>query len=334
MNSNKIILELRNRGFEYIESNLTGISLLYKLTQESEDVCIIVDNSANIYFTGGQLESIEAQVERKFLLSGFNKVKIMFFVITNRLERDKNIAFYGINFWLLDVVTSKVIVYENQPEDYVNIRSSIEKILESKKEKVSYRTEKLPVINLLIIAANIIVFVILELLGSTEDTAFMLYHGASFGEFVFQKHQYYRLFTCMFIHFGSLHLINNMVTLLIVGNKVEQVLGKIKFLFIYILGGMGASLISTSYYYLRDDMVISGGASGAIFAIIGAFVILLLRNKKKVSFVLGFQFFLLIILILYNGMSSTKIDTIAHLAGLLFGMLFTYFFTRKSEQDL
>lgn len=323
MNNNKVILEFVNREFELIECNIKGITLLYRVLDEEVEVCIVVDNSSSVYFTGSQLESIGLQVERKFILNGFDKVMLMYIIISNYPDRDKLFLHYGLNFWLLDTKEKKLVVYENQPEDYADAREALERILLDKAIIKEAPKDRFPIINLLLIAINVVVFVVMELIGSTEDTGFMLNHGAAFGEYIFKEKQYYRLLTCIFIHFGSYHLVNNMLTLLLVGIKVEQILGKIKFLLIYLISGVGASLISISYYYIKSDLVISGGASGAIFGIIGSLVMIMFKNKKKVNYLMGFQLFFLIVIILYNGFISTKIDTIAHLAGLLFGMFIT-----------
>lgn len=335
MNSVKMLLEFRNRGFELVESNVRGITLLYKIEEELADVCIVVDNSANVYFTGQQLESIGDQVERKFLLGGFKSVEIMFLVISNYPERDKLFVHYELKFWILDTTSNRILIYEDQPEDYVHIREALEGILNDTRVPEKRKIQRFPIVNLSLIAINIIVFIVMELLGSTENTAFMLHHGAAFGEYIFNNKEYYRLFTSIFIHFGSYHLINNMIVLLLVGNKVEQALGKIKFLLIYVLSGMGGSLISAGYYFMKEQLVISGGASGAIFGIIGSLVILMIKDKRKSGNILSIQFLLLIAIILYNGFISTKIDTIAHLAGLLFGMLVTHIITSmgKSVRD-
>ena len=66
MNSHKVILEFVNKEFALIECNIKGITLLYKLTEEKVNVCVIVDNSSTIYFSGGQLEGVGLQIERKF----------------------------------------------------------------------------------------------------------------------------------------------------------------------------------------------------------------------------------------------------------------------------
>ena len=50
--------------------------------------------------------------------------------------------------------------------------------------------------NLLMVVINIVVFIVLEIMGSTTDTLFMVRHGAMYEPLVTQQGEYYRLFTC------------------------------------------------------------------------------------------------------------------------------------------
>ena len=63
-------------------------------------------------------------------------------------------------------------------------------------------------VNLIIAAANILVFLVLSFLGDTESAAFMAAHGASVTVYV-EQGEYYRLFTSMFLHFGLEHLLQH-----------------------------------------------------------------------------------------------------------------------------
>ena len=71
---------------------------------------------------------------------------------------------------------------------------------------------------ILLIGINLLVFVILTLIGQTEDGYFMLQHGAMYEPYVLEKQEYYRLFTSLFLHFGISHLLNNMVLLWALGS--------------------------------------------------------------------------------------------------------------------
>ena len=81
-----------------------------------------------------------------------------------------------------------------------------------------------------IAAVNVIVFLLLSFGGRTEDGMYMLEHGAMYVPYVVEYKEYYRLFTCIFLHFGFSHLMNNMLTLVVVGWNVEMFVGKARFL--------------------------------------------------------------------------------------------------------
>ena len=59
-----------------------------------------------------------------------------------------------------------------------------------------------------LILLNILVFLIVEFTGSSQNTMHMLDCGAAFTPMIIQGGEYYRLFTCMFLHFGIEHLLN------------------------------------------------------------------------------------------------------------------------------
>ena len=65
----------------------------------------------------------------------------------------------------------------------------------------------------MLIALNVIYFLYLEIAGSSEDVVFMVEKGAMFAPAVLIGHEYYRLVTAMFMHFGIDHIINNMIVL-------------------------------------------------------------------------------------------------------------------------
>ena len=67
-------------------------------------------------------------------------------------------------------------------------------------------------VNYILVGINILIFLLVELTGSSEDTLHMIRWGASFTPLV-EAGEYYRLFTCMFLHFGFQHLLNNMLLL-------------------------------------------------------------------------------------------------------------------------
>ena len=174
---------------------------------------------------------------------------------------------------------------------------------------------------ILIAAVNVIVFFVLSFQGMTEDGAFMLERGAMYVPLVIAQGEYYRLFTSMFLHFGFDHLLNNMVTLVLIGWNLEIEIGKIKFLLIYILSGLGGNILSAWWDIQTGEYAVSAGASGAIFGLIGALLYVAIRNRGRIGDISGKGIIFMIILSLYYGFTSTGVDNMAHIGGLLSGFL-------------
>jgi membrane associated rhomboid family serine protease len=79
------------------------------------------------------------------------------------------------------------------------------------------------------------------------------------------------LFTSMFLHGGWMHLISNMLFLWIFGNNIEDLLGKFRYLLLYLASGVTAALIQgLSAKYSQIPMV---GASGAVAGVLGAYLL-------------------------------------------------------------
>lgn len=176
-------------------------------------------------------------------------------------------------------------------------------------------------INLILVLINILVFVVMEALGNTEDTGFMLEHGASYVPLILGKEEYYRLFTCMFLHFGIEHLFNNMLVLIFLGDMLEKLIGKWRYLLIYLLGGLGGNLLSMAMEIRTGDFALSAGASGAVFAVIGGLVFLVVRHGGKIPGISGKRLLLMASLTLFEGFFSTGVDGMAHLGGFISGFI-------------
>jgi membrane associated rhomboid family serine protease len=126
-------------------------------------------------------------------------------------------------------------------------------------------------------------------------------------------HQYYRLFDSMFLHLNVEHILFNMVTLLIVGPAVEVLLGRSRFVVLYLVGGLGGGVLA---YLLGPAPDVSVGASGAIFGIMGAYVVVAHRRGMSMGPVPAL---IAINLVLDVTGLLGNIDWLAHIGGLLVG---------------
>ena len=88
------------------------------------------------------------------------------------------------------------------------------------------------------------------------------------------------LFTAMFLHGSPMHLIGNMLYLWIVGDNVEEVLGSVRYIIVYLACGLMGAL--AQIIASPDSMIPTLGASGAIAGIMGAYVIWFPHNQIRV----------------------------------------------------
>lgn len=168
---------------------------------------------------------------------------------------------------------------------------------------------------------NILVFLAVEFTGGSQNTMHMLDWGAAYTPLIVQDGEYFRLFTCMFLHFGMEHLTNNMLVLFVLGSRLEQAVGRIRFLLIYLFGGILGNIISLCLE-LRDlDFAVSAGASGAVFAVMGAMIYVVIRNKGWLGDLSMKQILIMAAFSLYFGYASTGVDNAAHIGGLISGFL-------------
>ena len=195
-----------------------------------------------------------------------------------------------------------------------------------------YQKKQLCTIFLVVI--NVIIFFSLVFQGMPEDAVFMLEHGAMYLPKVLGEGEYYRLLTSMFLHFDFQHLMNNMIMLGVLGWQLEQELGKFKYLVLYFLSGLGGNLLSAVVEIETGNIAVSAGASGAIFGVIGALLFIALRNHGRVGELSGRGIVFMIFLSLYFGFTSTGVDNMAHIGGLICGFVLSALLYRKKRIHL
>ncbi|MEK6744472.1 MAG: rhomboid family intramembrane serine protease [Nitrospirota bacterium] len=159
--------------------------------------------------------------------------------------------------------------------------------------KDSNPTERFPIVTVVFITLNILVFLYQTSLG--EDTvesfvgAFSLVPARLFHAGTVLPGPVpdgVTLFTSLFLHGGLFHLIGNMLYLWIFGNNVEDAMGRIRFIVFYLLCGVLASMAHALMNAQSSIPMI--GASGAVSGILGAYVLLYPKARVLTLFTLGF----------------------------------------------
>ena len=173
----------------------------------------------------------------------------------------------------------------------------------------------------LFILLNILIFVIVDFTGGSENTVHMIACGAAYPPLILEEGETYRLFTCMFLHFGIYHIANNMLVLFVLGQRLEPVLGKVKFILVYLLGGLGGNIFSLLMETKKAEYAVSAGASGAVFAVMGAMLYVVIRNHGRIQDISVRQMMIMAGFSLYFGFTSTGVDNAAHVGGLVCGFI-------------
>lgn len=201
------------------------------------------------------------------------------------------------------------------------------------KEIISFVRSRQPV-NFIIVLMNVVVFLVLSVMGDTQDAVFMLNHGASWEPYILEYGEYYRLVTCIFLHFGIDHLFYNMLLLIFLGDSLEQIVGKLRYLAIYLLGGVAGNIVSVWVSAGTENYAVSAGASGAIFAVVGALLWIVIRNGGRLKGYSSQRLFFMAALTIVNGLTTTGVDNMAHIGGLAAGFLLgMLLYRKKAEED-
>lgn len=179
-----------------------------------------------------------------------------------------------------------------------------------------------PVVTIVTIA-NALMFVVEIALGGSTNPETLHRLGELDAAAVWFGHEYWRLFTALFLHYGALHLAFNLYALWIIGPGLERAIGGLRFTACYLIAGIGSSagvvLLRAARLTTAEQLV---GASGCVMGIVGAWAGLLLRHRDLPMAGQRLQNILLIVAIQTAfDLSTPQVSLGAHLTGLVVGFL-------------
>jgi rhomboid family protein len=204
---------------------------------------------------------------------------------------------------------------------------------------VTRRPAHRPVVTVLIIVANALVF-LLELAGGD---AFVQRWSVIPADIV-AGHQWITILTAMFMHAGWMHIIGNMVFFWAFGPEIEDAMGPFRYLAFYLLSGLIASI--AQIVAGPASTVPNLGASGAIAGVMGAFLITYPRDEIRTLLIIGWFVRLTVLpaalliglwflIQLFSGIGSIAsvqsggVAYMAHVGGFIFGIVAARLFENR-----
>ena len=174
---------------------------------------------------------------------------------------------------------------------------------------------KFPYVTYLLIAINVIFFIVPLLLNQVDYVldAYCV-HGPSI-----RAGQLYRIISGTLLHGSIPHLLFNMYSLYILGSQLEGFFGKAKFALIYIFSAICGSFLSITFGQGAGSV----GASGAIFGLMGSLLYFGFYYRVYLGQVVKSQILPLIAVNLLVGFMTPGIDNSAHIGGLIGGAAIT-----------
>ena len=215
-------------------------------------------------------------------------------------------------------------VKEEGVELFIKLTDDInKKNFEESKKAEDVFSKKTPIMTYIFMGICLVLYILTALasLNFIELNPNVLYkYGALVNFEMMGKNpiELYRLITSIFLHGGLLHLLCNMYSLYVLGPQLESFFGKIKYTIIFIGSGIIGNLLSLVFL---QETYVSVGASGAIFGLLGALLYFGYHYRVYLSGVIKSQIIPLIILNLAIGFFATSINNLAHIGGLMGGIL-------------
>ena len=175
----------------------------------------------------------------------------------------------------------------------------------------------------IVVTTAIIVFCVLYFIYMYLETngnlsAYNLLRFGAIQRSYVQNGEWYRLFSCIFVHAGILHLMLNMYALYVIGGQMESYLGKLKYAFVFLLSGLVGSLFSLIF-----TNSVSVGASGAIFGLLGSLLYFGYHYRLVLGNSLKHDIIPVILVNLLIGLMIPGVDVWAHIGGLVGGVFAT-----------
>lgn len=230
-------------------------------------------------------------------------------------------------------IKNELLETDDGLELIINVTNDINEKTEKENEKFNdvFSPKRIIFTNIISLIC-ILMYVIVGIYGNNFfnfDANVLAKFGAN-NILLIKNGEMWRLLTCAFLHVGLIHLVVNMYSLRVIGPSVESLIGKGKFVFIYLISAISASLMSLVFV---DSNIVSVGASGAIFGLMGALLYFGYHYRLYLNDAIKTQIIPVILFNLIIGFMMPGIDNGAHIGGLIGGYLATMAIGIKNKSE-
>jgi TPR repeat protein/membrane associated rhomboid family serine protease len=291
----------------------------------------------------GGILTLSGQRHRYFRTAAEQEIRVEFHQVRNVVAAGRLLKFEvkveGLDGGRMEVVRLRT----NDAQSAQDIASALptartDEFERAHNEKLSFERsmEQLgaqPIVTAALVAINVAWFLLVAGQGGgwlVPNPGVIIQWGSSYGPLTLSG-EWWRLFTCMFVHFGLLHLIFNMWVLWSVGRLTERMFGSLYYGLLYVFAGLCGSTLSLWAHPNAN----SAGASGAIFGVLGGLLAFILNPRSGVPRTIAAgQRNSIVVFILYNliaGVTHQGVDNAAHVGGLIGGFLVGWMLARPLD---
>ena len=328
-------------GYTTVTSNLPEFLVFLKKEYRHVSVIYVIELEPGSTFTKERYQSLYDSACKLLEKNEITEMHILTLILTDHTEHALEVCEEDKYAWVINRQQKRIFIEENKAQDFYGMKAVLERFLqapEEASEQIKDAEERVltelkaqekrllqsiyvPWVAYVLVAINIVVYIV------CTSTGELLYNiGGMSVATIIGNGQWYRMLTGMFLHGDITHLLNNMLMLYLLGNMVEQRVGRWKFALSYFLCGLVAGFISLGAKYFSGIDANSIGASGAVYGIFGLALVTEIAtiNWRRVSVLTIRRIFLVILCIavsLYVDAQSAGIDYEAHIGGLCMGAI-------------
>ncbi|MEK8129943.1 rhomboid family intramembrane serine protease [Paenibacillus filicis] len=170
-----------------------------------------------------------------------------------------------------------------------------------------------------LIVIQLVVWLAMEVYGSSKSNATLLEFGAMYGAPGVQP-ELWRYVTAMFVHIGFEHLLFNSFAMYVFAAPLERLLGTWRYTLLYVIGGIAGNIASA---WLQSGPYIGAGASGAIYGVYASYLFLSVFRKDLIDYQTKQTVRTIVIVGLVYSIVIPQVDLYAHAGGFVGGLAAT-----------